>query len=102
MSAKGYVATFNEQFQRLRLNPDPHAPMTPQQLLEVYVAKLRPKQGAYRSFNLYHNFRREMRGIPTLQWVMGFVADCNTTAPPRGKAKTTVMLAKYGRNMNRN
>jgi hypothetical protein len=33
---------------------------------------------------------------------MVFVADCDTTAPPKDKAKTAEISAMYGRNMNRN
>ena len=50
ITAKGHVATFNEEFRRLRLQLDPHSPMTPQQLLEAYASKLRPNEGAYKSF----------------------------------------------------
>jgi hypothetical protein len=102
ISAKGHVATFNEEFRRLRLQLDPHAPMNPQQLLEEYAAKLRPNEVAYRSFIQYRSFRREMGGVPTLDRAMVFVADSDTTAPPKDKAKAAEISAMYDRNTNRN
>jgi hypothetical protein len=100
--AKGHVATFNEEFRRLRLQLDPHAPMASQQLLDAYATKLRPNESAYRSFIQYRNFRREMGGVPTLERAMAFVADSDTSAPPKDKAKAAEISAMYGGNNNRN
>jgi hypothetical protein len=76
--------------------------MTTQQLLDEYAAKLRPNEMAYRSFIQYRNFRREMGGVPTLERAMVFVADSDTTIPPKDKAKAAEISAMYGRNTNRN
>ncbi|KAF8248689.1 hypothetical protein K440DRAFT_642106 [Wilcoxina mikolae CBS 423.85] len=100
--AKGHVATFNKEFRRLRLQLDPHAPMTAPQLLDKYAAKLRPNEMAYHSFIQYRNFRREMGGVPTLERAMVFVAYSDTSAPPKDKAKAAEISAMYGQNVNRN
>ncbi|KAF8241262.1 hypothetical protein K440DRAFT_645720 [Wilcoxina mikolae CBS 423.85] len=46
--------------------------------------------------------RSQMGGVPTLEWAMVFVADSDTSAPPKNKAKAAEISAMYGRDMNHN